>query len=822
MYNSTRVPLEQTDAPDLLSLRRRAATVARLALPLLIIIASFVDFVPFAPGFPTNNIDSAWEFSMNVALEKGMVFGRDIIFTFGPYASIFTGQYHPATDTQMLWSSCLLASAFAAMLLCLSQGTSRLVALGLAVFLVLALRDAQMLAFPFISLLFICRVAMPAGDTAKIALNKSVLATLALMTVALSLLPLIKGTFAIASGIVLILGCGLLFARGFRTLAIAGALLFFCAIAALWCVAGQPLIWLPRFFLAQLPVVSGYAPAMSTQDIVWEIVFFVGCCLLLGLLSAWSLRRAGLAGVVLFLGSAAILFVAFKEGFVRDDGHRFIAGSMLAVAGLAMMLGRKGIVPLTGLIIGLTGWAIIDYTGLGLTNDMLNTRDMGLATSIVVKDVTKPFARAGKGFALRLIYPTKFQEKYADDVIAVQGGQPIPKLAGPTDVYSFGQSAVFANGLDWAPRPLVQSYTAYTPWLEQQDADHLTGSEAPTNILFTPEPIDDRLAALEDGTSWPILLTRYEISGYVEDWAVLTKRPSTEAADPVATHPTLSGTFHLGQQIPIPQDTLMVWAKIDVQPTFLGKLVTFLFKPPPLSISYSFQDGSTQTFRYVAGLGVSGFVAAPVVMNTKDFICLTLPDAAAHFAGRRPVSLSITADQGEVSLWRATFDASFAEMQIPVQPDAVNLFFDPLPSGKVAGYAPLVPGTVVAQRFTPPHKIDLMHVSVVTWGHTPDHYTINWRIDDISNNNPHELGSGTLDAHNLTDWQGVELPFAANKTTTGPVKVTFWTDASHNPVHPAGIPFFFPRSGGNDPPAEINGSQVAGGAQFNLTPYFVR
>jgi hypothetical protein len=111
------VHLGQIDLSGLLALRRHLARVARLAVPLLIIITSLVVFVPFSPSFPADYLDSGWAFALNVAAAKKMAFGRDIVFTFGPYASIYTRQYFPATDARMMWGSGVLALAFAAALL---------------------------------------------------------------------------------------------------------------------------------------------------------------------------------------------------------------------------------------------------------------------------------------------------------------------------------------------------------------------------------------------------------------------------------------------------------------------------------------------------------------------------------------------------------------------------------------------------------------------------------------------------------------------------------------------------------------------------------
>jgi hypothetical protein len=652
---------------DLTSLRRLFASASDLALAILIVITSVVIFVPIAPLFPLNTLDSGWAFALNVAVAKGLVFGRDIIFTFGPYASVYTTQYHPATDAQMLWSGGLLAISFAVSLICLGRGVYRLVALGLALFLVFALRDTQFLAIPFTSLLLICRVAMPFDHPMHIKLSLPVVLTLALLIVTLGLLPLVKGTFAVASGMVMALGCLLLVERRHRMLAAGSALLFIVSMSILWTMARQPLAALPNFFLAQAPITTGYTAAMSVPGPEWQIILYVLCCLLLGLWNLRLLYTLGTAGLALLIGFAVLFFLAFKEGFVRDDTHSLIAAGMLGVAGWAMLLsGQRGFIPLMGLLVGLAGWAAIDRSETGLTAATLARR------------VETPFIVAANALTTRWHSPARLERSYADNVRLIRTAQPLAHLVGTIDIYSFGQSALLANDLNWAPRPVLQSYSAYTPSLARKDADYLARAEAPTTILFALQPVDSRLPSLEDGASWPTLLTRYSILGYDGDLAILRKRTTPTTTNPLANAPEISGTFHLGEPIVLPKHIPVVWARADVRLTLCGKLISLLFKPPHLNISYLLPDGHKQTFRYIAGMGESGFVAAPIIQSTTDFVALALPEAANHFAGSRPVSLSITADHGAGWLWRSSFTAQLFTAHIPAQPSVTSLFFSPM------------------------------------------------------------------------------------------------------------------------------------------------
>ncbi|WP_192561945.1 hypothetical protein [Pseudomonas gozinkensis] len=79
---------------------------------LFLIFTIFCVFIPPNPTVPMEVLDNSWMFGMNQATAQHLAFGRDIIFTFGPYASIYTKEYHPATDLLMLLGGTYLALSY--------------------------------------------------------------------------------------------------------------------------------------------------------------------------------------------------------------------------------------------------------------------------------------------------------------------------------------------------------------------------------------------------------------------------------------------------------------------------------------------------------------------------------------------------------------------------------------------------------------------------------------------------------------------------------------------------------------------------------------
>ena len=85
----------------------------------------------------------------------------------------------------------------------------------------------------------------------------------------------------------------------------------------------------------------------------------------------------------------------------------------------------------------------------------------------------------------------------------------MPQLNGDVDVYPWQQDVVFAYGLHYHPRPVIQSYSAYTPKLAEINAAFLRDGQSAENILFRVESFCMQYPSLDDrpllaGTADPV------------------------------------------------------------------------------------------------------------------------------------------------------------------------------------------------------------------------------------------------------------------------------------------------------------------------------
>ncbi|MDM0067678.1 hypothetical protein [Variovorax sp. J31P207] len=143
--------------------------------------------VPFMPQFSVANLDSSWSYAMNVAVGEGLQFGRDLIFTYGPLASIATHQYFPATDSMMIIGSLIIAAAVFLVFWGVCDKQRVLWLLALPVLLSQSYQlDPVFTCFPLLFLLFCVK------NRASAVAERFIIMVGA---IALGLMPLIKGNY---------------------------------------------------------------------------------------------------------------------------------------------------------------------------------------------------------------------------------------------------------------------------------------------------------------------------------------------------------------------------------------------------------------------------------------------------------------------------------------------------------------------------------------------------------------------------------------------------------------------------------------------------
>jgi len=626
--------------------------LANAILWLLSLATAIALFVPVSPNMPGAGLDPSWQYGINQATAQGLAFGKDMIFTYGPYASISTKSYHPSTDFMMVGGGLYLAFAYWACLVILMQGVRRLWILAVCALLIgLGYRhDPLLFSLPLLVGLasFKSVSAKHGGLVDSNALPWSV----ALLFSPLGLLPLVKGSLLLLCGAVAALG-SVFFLSSQRRLPAAiclvsplAALLFF------WSASGQSLTNLPSYFIGMAPIISGYSEAMALDGSFGEIVLYVIACAVILLTISLQSQTSPAAKLFLFCVYFVFLFLSFKAGFVRHDSHALIAGGSILLAALLLPFILDAWPSLPAIVFALLAWSCID-------RHYIQT-----SPRRVVDTFQSTFSSLWHGTTRRANdrnWP-RLEFDAARDWLRQQASFPL--LQGTTDIYSFNQSYLIASGNDWSPRPILQSYSVYTPELAEANRQHLLGGRAPENIIFRVEPIDKRLPATEDGASWPVLMAGYHPVRLARDFLFLQKN-ATAGGD--GEPPPLASEKHaFGERVPLPRPGQALFAQVEIKPTLLGRMAGILFKPSQIQITLDLDNGTQKQYRLIAGMAKSGFLISPLIESAGEFAMLYGPsDDLAH---KRVQSMTIAPRDGATVLWEQEYTVTFSQIDVPLHP----------------------------------------------------------------------------------------------------------------------------------------------------------
>lgn len=571
--------------------------------------------LPLAPRMPAAGLDPSFAFALNMAVSQGLRFGREIVFTLGPYASTYTAMYHPATDGLMLLGGSIMGLGYAACFMLLGRHRHWLLLMATALVLaaLLSSRDAFLLSYPLAASFALTRV--PTANEGARGRRLLVILIPAMLSAPFGLLLIIKGSFAMLCLALLLLGAGYLVWCHRKSEALAYTIAPLITLLLLWQHAGQHLGDLPAYFITQIPVISGFTDAMSWPGNSWEIVLWCGSAALMlaGVLTC-NLSRA----VRLFLSLVFLpfLFVAFKAGFVRHDMHVIIASDALLIAACLLTLLHPSRAILLGLLLVPICWFKLDAQNPYSTRD---TRITSLAHF---------YAGAAEAGWQRLQQPTRLAQRYQNSLSALHTRYNFPALQGSTDIYSVNQAELFASLNTWQPRPVFQSYSVYTPGLARLNRQHLEDGKGADNILFRIEPIDGRLAALEDGASWLALLNGYSLhTQFSTDYLLLKKRTKSVNAR-YTTLSTVNAT--LGQLVKVPQSDSLLFIQVVQHESLTDRLLSLTYKLSELMIDLTLKNGTRESYRFVPGMAGEPFLLSPAIRDTRDFALLftgnDLPD----------------------------------------------------------------------------------------------------------------------------------------------------------------------------------------------------
>jgi len=581
-------------------------------------------FCILLPG--TGDADSSWTLGLEWGWQKGLSIGDDIIFTYGPLHFLFLGVVDLGNQEALIAKSLIFAGLrLTALLLYVYALASMLrsqrfadrswlekVAIILAAIVVAVIPSHLTENLSIICVFILHRQIF---DRRSVYCRQNVVAII-LLAFLLAVLGLIKFSFTILAATLIIVGCvGFIINRRSRLipLLISAFALF---TVALWLLAEQPLTALPHYYSRGFQIAAGYSEGMMynhrTESLLFYVVAvaFVPLCIYIFLRLLLKIKTLFREFFFCFM-LAPVVFLAFKEGFVRMDLwhiYYFLSG-MLPFAVFLLIF----------FIASSVGKRLKRQFAVLLCVDIL----LMFPLYFYAKDARFPVLATDPHPFSTLVSPDNDRtENFRRDIRSNNPPLSPEMLNGigqnPVDIFPFDISLLWAYDLNWTPRPDFQSYAVVTSVPDSLNSMNFHGSNAVDRVIYIWKAFDGRYPAFYEPEVFRALLENYEPVTADSVYLLLAKK--SRLTD-YKYNTIAKGRSRMGELITVPDvGNRPLYCNIDIKPNLAGSLANLFYKTDFIFFNL-FVEGESEPVRhtFTRRLGGDGLFVSTCIGNVSEF-----------------------------------------------------------------------------------------------------------------------------------------------------------------------------------------------------------
>lgn len=584
----------------------------------------FLMQIGIGSGFPSS-LDAGWGEVLNWGIAHGAQWGKDLVFTYGPLGFLSTGL---PFDPAIYWPALILQCAFAAVITWLVVANLRwmswaaiLAFLPATIFLGWGWSSTSplLLVYP-LAMLVLERNSRETGGS-----RWRSYALVAGLSAFASLPPLVKFSAFPLWLVWLPLGCVVLYRPHAPRLVATFLVTSLVAPVVAWLACAQNLANLPAFVAGSWRVARFYGAAMQAdpkllitdQVALGTALFGLGCITLFAWRERQSLRRLAVYGML-----AAALALAYRAGALRaDGGHLMVLWSMSAWSACLLVgawLERKNAA--VGLRATIAAFVL---AALALTPPYLSDVFSG-STLATLYSGRYTYAYSIESVDL-LLHPRNAYDIRLKKWKVDRKALALPRIArtvgdGTVDVLMNEQATLLANGLNYYPRPVFQSYSAYSGQLAKRNAEFFTSARAPEWVMLDLYAIGGRYPASDDARALLRILQDYRPLLSEGDF-ILFHRNRERSGPLVEGGPSHEISVDFAKASAVPAPSADAWfATLHVGLTRYGKLQALLFRPPTLKIVVTLKDGSSHLYTLVPEIARTGFMLSPALASNAAYL----------------------------------------------------------------------------------------------------------------------------------------------------------------------------------------------------------
>lgn len=355
---------------------------------------------------------------------------------------------------------------------------------------------------------------------------------------------------------------------------------------------------LPGYIRAGLSFVDGYNDAMNIGIGEYRLCTIVAIAVVFGCLLLFFTKNFKKL-IPLFLTYGIFSYVLFKQSFVRSDLHILTFFAIFpAFIGITVLFFEKHSLFLKTAVASV---CLISYI-IGIS---LHNYPNPLDKSVYLAGAFAAYnpEQVDKNAALFALPP---------EILDKIGGKSV-------DIVPWEIVFPYFNRLNYTPRPVVQSYAAYTPYLTDLNYEKYAGKTAPEFVIVSNKSIDNRYAFFDDQKVKLSLITDYYCNSTFKvqdnDYLLFQRKPKNAIID---VSPPSEDSVKIGEEYVLKDPNKSYFIRMDVEYSLLGKALRFAYKPFLIWINFKLEDGSIFRHRVIIPILKDGVTVNPYIENEND------------------------------------------------------------------------------------------------------------------------------------------------------------------------------------------------------------
>ncbi|MFC5411473.1 hypothetical protein ACFPMF_19275 [Larkinella bovis] len=571
---------------------------------LLLLTFPYLEFVQI----PTPGIDNSWRIALELLQEKHLVWGQDILFTYGPLGRWLQRYSIVTTPTELLLVDIFFLINVACLFYSFLPNPLKVWHTPVY-FLIWAVINSMWGEWIHFTWFFIViywglkSIRQPAPNRLLLCYVSFVCAINFFMKVNFGVLAI---GFMISLLAFLYANRQLTWAELIAMLGFLGGLL---GLGAYWLHTD-----LRQYVVSSFYIIDGYneSQAIFPENRLRLVALSYGSFLLQLLAVGWYMRqcyvfpykRKDLKGNLFTLfWVLGLSFIVLKYAFTRaDDGHitAYVKQSSLLLVLVVVCVQQE--------------WIQKTFALLLLLN-------CGLYLLFYVPIFGKVPVNYGTVFAQKLHFFSHYLKT------AGTAHYPVPKPTIPAsirqeiknqtiDVIPNDIAEVYFNGLNYNPRPTLQSYQSYNAYLDRKNREKYLSPSAPDWIIYRYEALDGKYPLADETQTLLAILQRYRPL-YQSDGRLFLKKDEQPKTVRLIRQHTIQ--LQLGEKLRLTDsDSLLHILYAKPHYNGYGMLLNLLFQPPQMTMQLGAEDQTTVSYRVVPALLKKGLLITSRVDNVKE------------------------------------------------------------------------------------------------------------------------------------------------------------------------------------------------------------